>query len=962
MRWVGWYLLVSVVFMMIAAGPVSGFEGDLTIDSVEHPGTGAVLPGGRVNVSVYLHDAGLPVEDSFTLYIRFPDGSYLPEGTLMLTDADGWKNVSVPFVSPYSGDYIFSICDPDLQTGWGGGSGFFLDSAPIDLLGISTDRQCYRAGDPVWYSVVNDPLVTNVSDVGTLEVFGAGDLFIGEIGEDASGGFELGTDIDPGIYTIRSETGGLEGTFAVSDIEVFPRNDIYHFGETINVTTRIAETMSASLISPDGSIEYTTISGPTDIVLPATGSPGSYSLIVTLDGNTTFREVLYVSHSDLWADTKMEVYEPGSLVKMYFSARDIGLGLDGFEEFEWDIIYNTVSGPVKVDDGHDDTSGTDTFTTRADVVYGRPLWDTGTDNRIDLYLNISSGTVRRTIPLTFGQPTISIEGGPRFGTNEEIELTIVTELRGQRPLWTIRTADGDVVSHEPPVKIGTDPFGRDLMRIDDLIYVAESVDYSIETVAAPMPGVDITVHLKDMITDITTDGSGSAVLRSGPLEEGEYTIAVNGTHDEMPDATYMIIVSEEALDIGIDGPAVAFAGETVDYDVNVTSGGSLVAAEIDYVITFGEILIAAGATDGDITFTMPDAVGDVHVACSAAVDGITVFASLDVTLVGGEVYLGLGNGSVTAGSAFTVLYSTAFATGGTNISYMVEGIDSGTLSTSDGAFLVEVPEVWTDGEVRVSVRAYDAGRVFSATLVLPLEGTANLAFPDDPKTGPTAISYSMAPPRSEGVFISGTIAMIDRNGAVIAQVSLNTATGTVIIDLAEGISTLELTASYLTSGGIERIVHTEPIQVAGDAPDDEEKDEFELSLYLALVLILVIIGLVIALAGSQRKIREMKAKSAVHDKKVGKLKKKLKSLEDMLPSEEGHRIRREKVPDEEEEVEEEPDEEPEEPATPAPKPMKDDKTWAVEAPCPMCGDAVYIPAKRPATVRCADCSFEFIVE
>ena len=137
---------------------------------------------------------------------------------------------------------------------------------------------------------------------------------------------------------------------------------------------------------------------------------------------------------------------------------------------------------------------------------------------------------------------------------------------------------------------------------------------------------------------------------------------------------------------------------------------------------------------------------------------------------------------------------------------------------------------------------------------------------------------------------------------------------------------------------------------------------------LTLVLVVVILGLLVALAGSQRKIRQLKASDDKHKKRVVKLKKRFTDLEALLPSEEGHTVPARR-PAEAEDIEEEelaapPVEEEEEveaePSTSSP--VRDELTMATEAPCPMCGEAIYIPAKRPATVRCADCSFEFIVE
>jgi len=962
MRLVLWGLLtVCVLVAALTVGDASGFEADLSIESVENPGTGAVLAGENFNISVFLHEGGVPLVESVALYTMFPDGSYLPDGWTFTSGADGWYNDTLTMASPYAGNYVVGICDPDSQDGWGGGDGFFLDSGPIDLLGISTDRQYYSAGDTVWYSVMNDPAVTNVTDVGTIEVFDHKDASVGDLGGDLTGGFELPVNIKPGTYRIRTEFGGLVGSFAVSDVAVFPDRDVYHFGETITVQTSL-EDLDASVISPSGNRIYSTVSGRTDINLPGSGDPGWYTLLIMLDGHTVLRESLHVSYCDLWADTTMAVYEPGSLVKMYFSARDIGLGLDedDLEELDWDMIFHTVGGIERVDDTLDSLSGYDTFVSRSDVVYGETLWDTGADNRIEFYLNISSRTVRRTVPLAFGEPVITVDGASHFGTDEPIVLTISTGISGLRPVWWIRTPGGDVITCDPPAIEGTDPFGRTLMRSGDLVYVAGSYGYIMEPVTSPKKSVEITVEIDGDVVDLTTDGSGSAILYHEALESGTYTITV--TAHGYPAANHLFGVSGGALDLTFSGPSVVVAGEEIDYTLTVASGGEAVDAEVDYRVEFLGSVIDSGVSDGEIAVGMPDSDGTVTITGSAVVNGTVVTGSMDVAVTTSAVYIELAGGDVSGGSTLTIAYALPNASSSASIEFEALGIASGVLAQKQGKFTFEIPVNWPGTGVTIAVRAYDGGRMMEGSIELASSGTVVLSAPADPEVGYSAIDFTAISPGAEGVFLGGTMAVVDLQGAVITSNNLTSSSGTVNVDLEAGTYTVMFSGTFLTPGGIEPVSGQTSVHVR--APEEHEDDGFALMELLALVLAVVILGLLVALAGSQRKIRELKKSDRKHTKRAKKLKKKLIELEALLPSEEGHTVppKRPAVAKDVEKEEEPEEEEDVEPAPPTSTPVRDELTMATEAPCPMCGEAVYIPAKRPATVRCADCSFEFIVE
>jgi len=889
MRWVLWGLLtVCVLVAALTVGDASGFEADLSVESVENPGTGAVLSGEDLNVSVFLHEGGVPLVESAALYMMFPDGSYLPVGIETFTsNADGWSNKTLRVVSPYAGNYVFGICDPDNQDGWGGGDGFFLDSGSLDLLGVSTDRQYYSAGDTVWYSVMNDPAVTNVTDVGTIEIFDDMDASISEPLDDVSGGFELPVDIEPGTYRIRTEFGGLVGSFAVSDVVVFPDRDVYHFGETITVMTSL-EDLDTSVMSPSGDIIYSTVSRRTDINLPGSGDPGLYTLLMILDGHIVFREKLHVSYCDLWADTTMDVYEPGSLVKMYFSARDIGLGLDedDLEELDWDIISHTVGGIERVDDTLDSLYGYDTFNTRTDVVYGETLWDTGADNRIEFYLNISSRTVRKTVPLAFGEPVMTVDGASHFGTDEPIELTISTGISGIRPVWWMRTPGGDVITRNPPAIEGTDPFGRTLMRSGDLVYIAGSSGYTMEPVTSPKKGVDITVEIDGDAVDLTTDGSGRAILYHEALEAGTYKITVAA--DGYPAADHLFAVSGDALDMTFTGPSVVVAGEDVDYTMTVTSGGEAVDAEVYYAVGFLGSVIDSGVSDGEIAVGMPDSDGTVTLTGSAVVNGTVITGSMDVAVTTSAVYIELAGGVVSGGSTLTIAYALPNASSSASIEFVARGIASGALAQKQGKFTFGIPVGWSGTGLTVAVRAYDGGRMMEGSIELASSGIVVLTAPEDPEAGYSAIDFTAISPGVEGVFLGGTLVVMDLQGAVITSNNLTSSSGTVNVDLEAGTYTVVFSGTFLTSRGIEPVTGQTSINVK--APEEHEDDGFALTELLALVLAVVVLGLLVALAGSQRKIRELKKSDRKHTKRAKNLKKKLADLEALLPSEEGHTV------------------------------------------------------------------------
>ncbi len=967
-------MIVCILTIAMAAGGASGFEADLTMESVDHPGTGALLPGGDVNMTVFVHDGGTPLIDSAALYTMFPDGSYLPEGWPFTSEADGWFNVSLATSYPYAGTYVYSVCDPDSQDGWGGGDGFFLDSVSLDLLGVTTDRTFYAPGDTVWYSVLNDLAVTNVTDVGTIEVYDDQHSSVSDPLEGPEGGFEIPLTYDPGIYELRTEFGGLIGTFTVSDVSVFPAKDIYHFGETITVHTSLD--LDMSVISPSGSVQNSNIYETTDVALPGSGDPGFYTLTMLLDGVTMFRDRIHVSYCDLWADTTMDVYEPGSLTKTYFSARDIGMGLDDFEELDWDVIYNTVDGVERVQDQLNKLNGYDTFTSVPDVVYGDSLWATGADNRIEFYLNISSRTVRKTVPLAFGEPIITVEGATHFGTDEPLKLTISTEILGERPVWWIRTPHGDVTSYVPPMSEGTDPFDRPLMRVGDLIYFVESSGYTIEKVSSPVRNVDIEVEVGSEETDLTTDGSGKAVLFHGSMEEGSHSISISSVG--YPTTRHIVSVSGGSRSLSFIGPEIVVAGEDADYNVVVMDSNESVTARVDYVAEFLDGAFDAGTTEEEITITMPESDGTVRLLGSAVVNGSLVTGSLDIEVTSSQVFIEhVGKYPVRrSGNGFMIRYAVPNVTEDAVIEYeALGGLRSGNLSSSVGDFRIYVPSGWDDDFVKVTVRAFDNGRAVEGSIVLYFEGWAEVHVPTSVENRKTfVLGYQTNPWGGDGEFLGAflTIRQDHRYDTIAKSYNVTSPNGTVMVtDLVAGDYTVTLTAQYLTSDGIETMDTHVPLHVK-EAVSDDDDDGFDIMYLVAMVLIVVILVLLIALAGSQRKIRKLKKDDEKHTRRAKKFKKKLEELEALLPSEEGHRIparRPSRIVDEiEEEVEEEMEEEPgeevevSEPEPPTSEAVDDEVSMATEAPCPMCGVAVYIPAKRPATVRCAGCSFEFIVE
>ncbi|HID73942.1 MAG TPA: hypothetical protein EYP43_02695, partial [Thermoplasmata archaeon] len=776
-----------------------------------------------------------------------------------------------------SGDVTVSLAD-----GWGGGTGFVAGTAEIAVVGVSTPRANYRPGECVTFAVVSDVGLTNVSDTGTVRLFDGQDRLVMTAGEGPAGVFDLPTDLPPGRYRLETERGSLSGSFAVSDVSLLPEREIYPLGGTLTVATTL-DGLTATLITPSGERSTYEVDGTTDIPL-TTDEVGDHNLVVRGDGVLYLRRNVHITVCDLWLDTNREIYEPGAEVKVHFAVRDIGVSIGEVPPVVLDLVCQTPNGTIRVSKTLQQTSGALSFITPADVLPGDVLWPMGRSNRIEIYLNVSAHQVSRCIPLVFSSPGVDIDV-PVAGDDEEIMMDLTTGVWGRRPVWSL-TAFGDtIVSRSPPVRLGTDPSGRAIYRVDRAMIIAESVSFVPEEVEAPVPYVRLNYTVGTVTGTVVTDRLGMAVVRLDPMPEGQYEIHVMSVDGSVPPANHILTVTGAGRTIVADAPMAMRAGDTAKIAVGLISGGEEVQGTIHYVVSFGGLLLSSGTVeDRTVTVTAPDADSTMTITLVSEVDGVPVTAEHDIEVVTSPIYLEHVDGEAIPDGNVTLAY--AFLTDGnaSDLSYS-SPFGNGSLDAGEGTLTVGIPSTWDGSMFRLVLLGYDGLHRIGTAITLMRPPSVSISEPSD-YPGGIAVAYASAA-SGEGTYIEGRYRVISQDGSTVREGLLDNASGILQLDLPPGAYSLVVRVSYLRSDGICQAEGTMGLYVA---PSEGGAETLDLGLYLTLVLLVVIAGLVIVTLGTYRRAVSLGRRLRNAEKRAAKISKRLRSLENLIPSEEGHVI------------------------------------------------------------------------
>lgn len=966
-----WVLLLTGIICLafVAARGAEAYEAEIDITNADAPSVNAVRPLSVIDVSIFLHSNGSALRNMRTdLYLLSPTPGAVPGAMEIVTDDEGWSNTTLSVALRVAGEIRVSVCDRSRSFGLGGVDGFYLASDAIPVVGIATERSFYRPGEVVAFHVINDPDLTNVTEPGEVLLVPDNGTSSTVVGDGPSGSFALPQDTPPGLYWLLSEDGGLSGTFGVSDVALLPELEVYPLGGTVTIDTSMSG-LTATIVRPDGEWLTYGISKATEVQLPDEGS-GDHLVIVDRGGVILLKERVHVVPCDLWVAPEQEVYAPGSEVRVHFAARDIGVGLSGFSSFDYDLYYYDGDGEHKVSATLQQTSGVIVLDAPEAPLTAQSLRALGKCHRVEMRLNIGGETVLRAIPLTFGTGEIDLDPPVSHG-RKDIVVDIATIIAGERPLWTIWTVDGPVTTAAPPVALGVDPMGRAMARFDRNVLAFDHIDAVEETVESPLPGVEVTCRLvsDQSVATLITDAIGKATYWSRGGDPGTDWVEATATVPFEMSSRVPVTVNAHELEFAVDGPDLVKAGESFSLDVAVLEDGVETSASVHFLLSVeGMILLSGKTNDGSISLVAPDIDGLAVLSLSTSVGGTPLAGEHVVIVVSSGLYVALAGGTVapreylrityafTGGELDELTYSSAFGSG---------ALTGTAIQGTSGSILLRVPGPWDGTEEVIRFTARGDGRVAEAMLNVRREVAVDVTITE--RSGNLVFELDLDLPHG-AEFTSANFTVLDPQGDAAIHLVLDevdNGTQHFLLSPTAGLYTIEVSITYLTTGGLGTVLHSEAyshVPIEGDR--DDGLFVADLAGTFVLVLGIAMIAVIIIAVGAMRRSSDYRRRFEQESAKRAKLGARLKRLEALLPSEEGQvRIEPELSEIDEETGHDTPAPLESKPQSPvARKPSRSAPAESAEAPCPMCGEKMFIPGHRPVTVRCAGCSFEFIVE